>query len=134
MVDEESSPECRPSVREDEELWIGVVPQHVKWDSDGSCRPNSATFLSKTRDISVFLASRTTPERCMRLNRSWAGLAAVPAALVIGLGHPVVEDPQPGNPAHAEILGRITKSHRKELARAARWVMIPKGPGESAWR
>ncbi|MBN1918454.1 MAG: hypothetical protein JW889_11125 [Verrucomicrobia bacterium] len=126
MAKEGLSVESRPPVREDEELWVGVLPQFVKSNPDGTHRPSSATFKSRTRHISVFLASKTTPQECMSRNPTWVGLAAIHVALPRELGYEVVEDPLPGNPAHAEILGPITKkAHAKRMAREAKWIVEP---------
>jgi hypothetical protein len=132
MANQGSSSDGRPLVDENEELWIGVILKWVKWAPDGTCTPSTGLFQSSTRDISVFIASRTTPEHCMEMNRRWVGLVAISAALIMDLGHQVVEDPLPGNPAHAEILGKISKSHRRRIVSGANWIVRPERPSEQA--
>jgi len=130
MANQEFSSDGRPLVDENEELWIGVIPQWVEWLPDGTCEPSTGLFYSSTRDISVFIASKTTPDDCMRMGPRWVGLVAIPAALVINLGHKVVKDPRPGNPAHAEIRGKISRGRRRQMKSAAKWIVQPERPSE----
>jgi len=52
-------------------------------------------------------------------------LAAVSAGLVRSQELGVAKDPIPSEPAHAVVFGKKSKSVRKTLARAARWVIAP---------
>ncbi len=125
MVDPGAGDAGKPLVSEEEELWRGILPNHVKKNEDGTIRLNSGTFRSSNPDISVFVASKTTVDACMGMNERWVGLVSIPAALPIGLDYRVVMDPRPGNPAHALIVGRITNGHSKVMAKSARWVVEP---------
>ena len=98
------------------ENWIIPMP-------NGSIRPSSAVYISRFDDISVDIASKTTPIESIRNALALIGISAREPK---ELGYPVVEDPiLPENPAHALIKGRIRKSHARKLARASFWVIEP---------
>ncbi|MBW8000438.1 MAG: hypothetical protein FVQ80_00245 [Planctomycetes bacterium] len=89
---------------------------------DGAIRPSSAVFISRFDPISVDIASKTTPEESIKEAFALVGLIA---GLPKSLGCPVVEDPIEGNPAHALIKGKITKSKARQLATASSWIIPP---------
>ena len=82
----------------------------------------------KGRDISVDLASKTTPQNSIRDS---LGLAGFKAMIPINLGHRVVEDPIvddpiiPDNPAHALILGFIDKKKARRIIENSQWIIDP---------
>lgn len=108
-------------VDESEVLWRGIHLLQIKKESDGTCRPSSAAF--KTTNLSVDIASKTTPEKSIR---NFVALSGFLAAVPIELGYPVVEDPVEGNDAHALVKGKITKGHARRIANASEWVVEPK--------
>jgi hypothetical protein len=55
-------------------------------------------------------------------------VAEVDVATCFALGLAIERDPQPGEPAHAHVVGTKTKSVRRKLALASRWAVSP--PGE----
>lgn len=131
MVNEGSSSDGRPLVDEDEDIWRGINPEYVKWEPDGTCRLSSGAFISRPRNLSVLIASKTTPQECMARNRKWVGLVAVPTAFVMSLGHEVLQAPRDDNPAHAEILVPLSKGKANQIAQEARWIVHPPEPKSS---
>lgn len=122
-MDNCNSPDSIPHVRDEEELFRRVtVKNQIVANQDGSIRLSSAIYRSTSSDISVDIASKTTPERS--INDALA-LSSILARIPKGLGYPVVEDALPENPAHALIKGRITKSHARELAGKSSWAIEP---------
>ena len=102
-------------------LFRGVTRGQIVPDSrkPNAYRPSSAAFRDVGGCLSVDVASKTSPsESLQRLPQSVA-LVCFSAAIPIGQGYPVVEDPIEGNPAHALVQsdGRpISKAHCRELA------------------
>jgi hypothetical protein len=110
-------------VDESESLWRGISEFQIKRNPDGTYRPSSGAF--KSTDLSVDIASKTTPEKSVR---NFAALSGFLAEVPIKLGYPVIEDPVEGNDAHALIKGKIKQGHAREIANASEWVIEPKHP------
>ena len=108
-------------VDESESLWRGIHKFQIKPNSDGTYRPSSGAF--KSTDLSVDIASKTTPEKSIN---NFAALSGFLAEVPIKLGYPVIEDPVEDNDAHALIRGNITKTNAKKIANASEWVVQPK--------
>lgn len=110
-------------VSDDEDLFRRLTVRNwIIPKADGSVRPSSAVYKSRSGDISVDIASRTTPQRSIQDAFALIGLSAREPKK---LGYPVVEDPLPDNPAHGLIKGRITDSHARQLVRSSFWVIEP---------
>ena len=108
-------------VDDKESLWRRIHFSWIKRCDDGTCCPSSAAF--KGKNISVDVASKTNPQKSIRNSAALAGfLAAVPK----GLGHQVVEAPVPDNPAHALIMGKVTRMEARKIVNASAWVVGPK--------
>jgi hypothetical protein len=106
-----------------ESLWRGIHKLQIKTNPDGTYCPSSGAFRSK--DLSVDIASKTTPEKSINNFDALSGfLAEVP----IKLGYQVIEDPVEDNDAHALIKGNITKTHAKKIANSSEWIIEPKPP------
>ncbi len=108
-------------VDESESLWRGIHKFQIKPNSDGTYRPSSGAF--KSTDLSVDIASKTTPEKSIN---NFAALSGFLAEVPIKLGYPVIEDPMEGDDAHALIKGKIKSGHAKKIANASEWVVEPK--------
>jgi hypothetical protein len=104
-----------------ESLWRGIHKDQIKPNSDGTYRPSSGAF--KSTDLSVDIASKTTPEKSIR---NFAALSGFLAEVPIKLGYPVVEDPLKDNDAHALIKGEIKKGHARVIANSSKWIVEPK--------
>lgn len=108
-------------VDDKESLWRRIHSSWIKRYDDGTCCPSSAAF--KGKDISVDVASKTNPQKSIRNSAALAGfLAEVPKKL----GHQVVEAPVPDNPAHALIMGKVTRTEARAIVNASEWVVGPK--------
>ena len=134
MPDSELQREDDPSIPDDELLWRRICNQPAWWkiEPGGSLRPSSVAFLdSYTGEVSVNRASLTTREKTLA-GRPDDGLIEIEAAFPRSLGHRVVSDPEPDNPAHALILPPATqtpktrKADARRMAEAARWLVFPK--------
>jgi len=108
-------------VDESESLWRGIHKSQIKKKLDGTYRPSSGAF--KSTDISVDIASKTTPGKSIR---NFAALSGFLAEVPIKLGYPVIEYPMEGNDAHALIKGKIKSRHATKIANASEWVVGPK--------
>jgi len=117
-------------VDDDEELFRRVVQDWIQKKEDGTLKLSSASYYQRTGDISVDIASKTTPEKSIK---GALALVELLAKVPKDLGHPVVEAPieedlecgREANPAHALITGRMNKTHAKKLAIASSWVILP---------
>lgn len=111
----------RPDVHEQEDLWRRVHSSQIVPNKKGGCRPMSGAF--RDRELSVDIASKTTPEKSIAGS---ASLASFSAGIPKRQGYRVVEDPIiPTNPAHALVLGPINQTHRREIASKCVWVIPP---------
>jgi hypothetical protein len=106
-----------------ESLWRGIHKFQIKPNSDGTYRPSSGAF--KSTDLSVDIASKTTPEKSIN---NFAALSGFLAEVPIKLGYLVIEDPVEDNDAHALIKGNITKTNAKKIANSCEWIIEPKPP------
>jgi hypothetical protein len=114
------------TIPDTEGLWRHIHPnpsQIVRDEKLQAWRPSSAAFIDRRGEMSVDLASLTTVERSLA-GRPEHSLAEVKAEVFRQRGYAVIRDPLPDNPAHALVCGRMSKSHAREIARAARWVVL----------
>jgi hypothetical protein len=107
-------------VPENESLWRRIAKSQIIKLEIGTYRPSSAAFKSK--DVSVDIASKSTPEQSIKTS---SGLAGFLAKVPITLGYQVFENPIPENPAHAIIKGKIRRGHARVLTNACQWVIEP---------
>jgi hypothetical protein len=123
-----------PSIANEEILWrrIHNIPNWVKQKPDGTYRPTSAAFLDNTDptgEVSVHLASLTNQQQVLA-RRPDDGLVEIEAGFPRSLGHAIVRDPTDADPSHALICPppnqTTRKSDAREMAQAARWVVLPK--------
>lgn len=91
----------------------------VFWKLDNGRKiPSSAAFKTKPNKdgLSVNIAALTTPDSTAG-NVEEFGVAEISASIPMGLGYDCAHDPQPGNNAHALIIGD-TKPIAKKLSKA----------------
>lgn len=92
-------------------------------EDDGAIRPSSDAFMQggPEGNVSVYLASETTPER---ITRSYPGMyvALVEVSVIRALGLEVERDSIEDDPGHCNITGRKTRSKARAIARNSRWV------------
>lgn len=127
---DDNSPQDIQQVADDEILFRRVISAWIKKKEDGTTGLSSASYYQRSGEISVDIASKTTPEKSIMGAIALAGFVAkVPK----DLGNPVVEKPIEedlehgieANPAHALITGKINKTRAKKLAGASSWVIQP---------
>ena len=92
-------------------------------EDDGIIRSSSDAFLQggPEGDVSVYLASETTPER---ITRDYPGtyVALVEVNVIRALGLEVERDPIQDDPGHCNITGRKTRGRARAIARSSRWA------------
>ena len=100
-----------------------VRDYEVLVEEGGTRRPSSQAFIQggPDGDVSVYLASETTPER---ITQDYPGtyVAEVDISAIRGLGLDVEREPVEGDPGHCNITGRKTKSRTRAMARSSRWA------------
>jgi hypothetical protein len=109
--------------------------RQIKYDEvKGIWRPSSYAFSDARGELSVDIASKTTPEESLRRRPKSGALATFQAEIPISLKYPVEEDPikndpdKPDNPAHALVLSGnkpMTHSHRRIIAQQCSWAIPP---------
>ena len=130
---EDNSTQDIQQVADDEELFRRLTVQNqLAKKTDGTYRPSSAVYRSTLGDISVDIASKTTPEESIKDAIALIGIFAKEPK---ELGYPVVEDPIEENldsgieenQAHAliKVEGTMTQSHARRLAKVSSWVIPP---------
>lgn len=133
----------RVAVDDNELLYRGIVveentgfPSQIVFDNNlQKYRLTSAAFLDQ--EISVDIASKTTPQESLNRLLKSSALACLQAKQPKELGCEVIADPidneKEKNPAHALICTKTTttKSQRKKIARklakCCQWTIPPKG-------
>jgi hypothetical protein len=123
-----------PAITNDESLWRRIHPDWVVPDQNrGGVRVSSAAF-DDSHDgspLSVLLAGvvRATgrgPENVLVGFLGYA-LASITAGDARTCGQGVAPTPRSDEPAHASVFGPKTKPIKRQLAKAARWVITPEG-------
>ena len=114
----------RAKVNDNEIVMRRVTRTGVTRDEDqGIIRPSSDAFLQggPEGNVSVYLASETTPERITReFPDTYVALVEVSAIRAQGLE--VEREPVEHDPGHCNITGRKTAAKRRAIARSARWA------------
>lgn len=100
-----------------------VRDYEVLVDEDGTRRPSSQAFIQGGPDgnVSVYLASETTPERITR-DYPDTYVAEVEISAIRSLGLDVEREPVEEDPGHCNITGRKTRSRTRAIARSSRWA------------
>lgn len=92
-------------------------------EDDGTIRPSSDAFMQggPEGDVSVYLASETTPER---ITRNYPGMyvALVEVSVIRALGLEVEMDQIGEDSGRCNITGRKTRSRARAIARSSRWA------------
>jgi len=114
-----------PSIGDNEVLWRRIHPHQIVQEPDGSVRPGSFAFQdnTSTSELSVHIAAMTDQHRVLQ-GYSRQSLVAIRAGLPRSLGYAIVRDPTPDDPSHALICPSPTKSHARQLAKQAIWVVL----------
>ena len=96
------------------------IAQH---EDEETTRPSSNAFLQggPDGDVSVYLASETTPGR---ITQEYPGtyVALVEVGAIRAQGLEVEREPVEGHPGHCNIIGRKTAARRRAIARSSRWA------------
>jgi len=99
-------------------------PDRVTWDDSGQPNFSSFNFKDKDNELSLHLASETTPDEILRGHEGF-GLVQITAQQVreaCGTGVKLcrcAEDPAMG---HVLVCGKISSGSAKKLQRATKWV------------
>ena len=90
---------------------------------NGNPRPSSQAFIQGGPDgnVSVYLASETTPERITR-DYPDTYVAEVEIRTIRELGLEVEREPIEDDPGHCNITGRKTRTRARAIARSAGWI------------
>ena len=121
------------NINGDELLYRGIMPKQINRAEN---RPSSGVFNIRPdeRGVSVDRAKLTSPQRTLERLQKSITVAQFKAEIPIGEGHPVIEDPEEDNPAHAQVLGKrsqdgkkwkISKRVRKLIAEKCSWAISP---------
>jgi len=121
-------------------LWRRIPPDQLTNDSDGNPRPSSKAFQDSNPEyhnkvmkplgynhppgMSVDIAEETTIEAIENVSPNDL-IVEFTAGFARGLDQKIIRAPIPGNDAHAEVMGKKTKSKKKAFAKSCIWV---KGP------
>ena len=112
-----------------------VRDYEVLVDEDGNRRPSSQAFIQggPDGDVSVYLASETTPERITR-DYPDTYVAEVDIKTIRDHGLNVERDPIENDPGHCNITGRKSRSRTRAIARHSRWTtgFGPTEPGRQS--
>ena len=110
---------------DDEETVMRRVTQReiTRHEDEGATRPSSNAFLlgRPEGNVSVYLASETTPERITREYPD-TYVALVQVSVIRAQGLEVEREPVEEDPGHCNITGRKTAARRRAIARNSRWA------------
>jgi len=127
-MSENSLYESYPNVDEKEDLWRGIHESFVRKDANGKIRPSSAAFKDGRRELSVDIASKTTPKKSIA---GRAALVSFAASIPKQYGHSIKHVPSEDNPAHALVLGKMGNPCIRKIISTFRWVIKPKTVGHN---
>jgi hypothetical protein len=117
-------------IADDDELYRRLAPLQIK--PDGSIASVAFKFMGEPPAVSVDLAHRTDPDRCLAAYRARGfGLGVLTAQGPRSLGLDVIHDPLPENDAHSEIRelrGTSTKELQQRLAQMTAVRIVPTKP------
>jgi hypothetical protein len=121
-----------PAIADDVDLWRRILPQWVvKDENTGELRPSSAAF-DDSPDGSpmsvviekIAMAQQISPAKVLNGYVGY-GLCAFTAGLARALELSIATRPEVhGEPAHGFVVGKKTRSVRKKLSKASRWVIL----------
>lgn len=119
------APETELYRRVSPRLNIGLVA-----DEDRDCvRLSSAVFKTKNQRLSVVIEDTLRDEDREPLDALTAYpddfLVAITADLAVNQEHAIERVPIDEEPAHAEVVGKVTGGKAREMCREARWVKAP---------
>lgn len=125
-------------VSDDDRLYRLILPDWI--NADGSIK--SAAYHERKREdgfhhISVFWERHASPEAVLAyvhgLGAMWAnhGLGVVAASVPRSLELTIQHTPEEGHAAHCDIVGNVTKSRARELAKKTT-ILIPPPSGDKA--
>ncbi|MHA1253661.1 MAG: hypothetical protein ACTSRP_27085 [Candidatus Helarchaeota archaeon] len=106
-------------IKDNDYLYRRIHPKNWKG------RLSSAAFKSGNPPLSVDLARLTNPEEILSKYPEY-GLAKISVRFIRELGLSVKHDPIEGNFAHSLIIGKITNSIARKIARTAEIISEPK--------
>jgi len=120
------------SIQDDDNLWRRITPEWIVEDKNaGELRPSSAAFQDHPNGsaMSVGIASvaaendRTPTD--MLVGHQDYGLVGFPVHAARLAGQAIRRSPLENQPEHGEVVGKKTRSVRRQLARASVWVVPP---------
>ena len=119
-----ATPTQSEPVADNETVMRRVTQREITQHEDqGTIRPSSSAFLQggPGGNVSVYLASETTPER---ITREYPGtyVALVEVSVIRAQGLEVEREPIGEDPGHCNITGRKTSAKRRALGRSSRWA------------
>jgi hypothetical protein len=114
---------CRndPCIPDDAFLYRRIIPKWFVANEDGTKRISSAAFKDGNGELSVNVASLTTPRRVLQ-GRPDDRLAQLQARIPRSLKLNVMMDVKPGDPSHAVICPEASKSQARRMAAGATLV------------
>lgn len=113
-----------PTIEDEARLWRRILPPWVHREPDGRVRPASFAFLDRlSGELSVHLASLTTPERALQ-GHPEDSLVEIDAGFIRSLGYTVVRDPTPGDESHALICPAPSRRDARKIAGRATWIVL----------
>jgi len=123
----ETSRQDDPTIPDSEDLFRRILGNWIVTEQhSGARRLSSQAFSDRDDEISVDLSSLISPRGSLALGDDrHIGIAAITGGDARKLDQAVVRAPVPGDPAHALICGKQTKSVRRRLALRARWIWPP---------
>ena len=107
-------------IADDEIVFRRIAESFVVHDENlQRLRPSTQAF--KQDNLSVYLNSKTTPEKVASEGKE-PYMVSVKVALLREVGLGIVLDPSSGGPGHCRITGNRTKGKLNRIAKSAEWV------------
>jgi hypothetical protein len=106
-------------------VWRRIPPWHFP-KKQGQERPDSAAFDDGPEGpMSVVIAREGRDPHEVLVGHDGFGLVELAVDDLRTFGLRLEPDPDPSEPDHAAVVGQKTKIVRRQLAKAARWVVPP---------
>jgi hypothetical protein len=114
------------SILDNEVLWRRIWPDWIVWPQTTAVKPRPASVAFQDRiegRVSASIARETTKCKLLRCYPSHS-LVSIPVSRTRALGYRIARRPTPEDPAHVLIFPSPNKSHARQLAQSAEWVVL----------
>ncbi len=119
------------SIPSDAVLWRLISPEFQKPDELGGIRVTTQAFQNRPESLATSFVLADAVHESGRVagdlvaDKPGYGVVAISVGDIRDMKLEVIRDPQPDEPGHVLVPGKKTRSIKRRLKEAARWVVQP---------